>query len=323
MPEYTLCNHTEVPDLVSQLTELSNLAFGDYEGAMEMSEEWMTWYLQRPGTDPERSQAALCDGQMVSNVLVALQPLQIGGQLLRCGIIDSVATHPDHRRQGLARALMGHAHLALMGEADAAVLYTNPADHPYQFYQRLGYQTRAYASLLAGPRPPAKGVAPSEITPQEAGQPLFDLLNDFFAEHEGYCPMDEDLWAWHKCDRPGAMPVTVVIEGSPERPTATATFAEAELLLGSERRLFSIAYDVAAQELTAENLASVLSAAPHDRVAMILDQRCPEYGLATEVGLEAAVSEVAMVLPLGAPAEQAIQEQAGPWYAMIESIIGV
>ena len=91
MGEYTLCNHSEVPDLVSQLSELSNLAFGDYEGAMEMSEEWMAWYLQRPGTDRERCQAALRDGQMVSNVLVALQPLQIGGRVLRCGIIDAWA----------------------------------------------------------------------------------------------------------------------------------------------------------------------------------------------------------------------------------------
>ena len=135
--------------------------------------------------------------------------------------------------------------------------------------------------------------------------------------------MDKEAWGWHKCDRPGSMPLRVVADETDGMPTATATFAEAELLVTGERRLFSIAYDVAAADLTAAELARILSAAPHDPVAMILDRRSPEYRLATEVGLEPAVAEVAMVLPLGPQAAEAIREEGGPWYPMIESIIGV
>ena len=322
---YTLCDHTRVPDLVRQLTQLSNLAFGDYEGAMEMSEQWTAWYLQRPGTDPGLCQATLLGDAMVSNVLVAVQPLQIGGQVLTCGIIDSVATHPEHRRRGLARALMERAHEALAERAglDAAVLYTNPADHPYRFYQRLGYQMRAQASLLSGPRPQAPGRATCEIPPGEAGQPLFDLLNGFFAGHEGYCPMHAGLWHWHKCSRPASHPLTVVIEGSPDRPTATATFAEAETLIAGERRAVSVAYDVAPERLTADALAGLLSAAPRQEVQMILDSDSSEYRLATEAGLEPKVGEVAMILPFSEKAQEAAATSGGPWCVMIESVIGV
>ncbi len=335
MAGYELCDHTRVPDLVAQFVELSNVGFAEYEGAMQFDEDWSAWYLQRPGTDPRLCQAALSGEQMVSNVLVAVQPLQIGGDLLTCGIIDSVATHPDHRRRGLARALMERAHQAMqqVTAVDAAVLYTDPAGHPHQFYQRLGYETRAQASLLTGSRPPVArsfsegGQVDQEplepAAPEDAGQPLFDLLNEFFSEHEGYCPMDSRLWRWHKCERVAANPVTVVVEEAGGVPVATATFAEAELLLAGERRPVSIAYDVAAKELSADRLARLLAAAPREQVAMILDRESAEHQLAVDVGLEPRVGEVSMILPFSERARAALSAKSGPWYPMIESIIGV
>ncbi len=91
---YTLCDHTQVPDLVPQLARLSNLAFGEYEGGMTVGASWTAWYLRRPGTDPALCQAALSGDTMVANVLVCVQPVRVGGELLRCGILDSVAPAP-------------------------------------------------------------------------------------------------------------------------------------------------------------------------------------------------------------------------------------
>ena len=346
MADYELCDHARVPDLVAQFVELSNVGFAEYEGGVQFDEDWSAWYLQRPGTDPRLCQAALSGEQMVSNVLVAVQPLQIGGDLLTCGIIDSVTTHPDHRRRGLARALMERAHEAMQqvtggrcgggrsgceaDAVDAAVLYTDPAGHPYQFYQRLGYETRAQASLVTGPRPQVDQEPLEPAPPEDAGQPLFDLLNESFSEHEGYSPMDSRLWRWHKCERVAANPVAVVVEETGGVPVATATFAEAELLLAGERPPVSIAYDVVAKELSADRLARLLAAAPREQVAMILDGDSAEHRLAVEVGLESRVGEVSMILPFSERARAALtRERVGrassptPWYPMIESIIGV
>jgi len=220
---------------------------------------------------------------------------------------------------------MERAHEAMqeVTGVDAAVLYTDPAGHPHQFYQRLGYETRAQASLLTGPRPQVDQEPLEPAPPEDAGQPLFDLLNEFFSQHEGYCPMDSRLWRWHKCEHVAANPVTVVVEEAGGVPVATATFAEAELLLAGERRPVSIAYDVAAKELSADRLARLFAAAPREQVAMILDRASAEHRLAVEVGLEPRVGEVSMILPFSERARAALSAKSGPWYPMIESIIGV
>lgn len=321
--QYTLCDHTEVPDLPAQLTRLDNLAFGEYEGAMPASERWMAWYLRRPGTDPRMSQAALDGETLIANVLVCVQELQLGGDLLRCGIIDSVATDPDYRRQGLARVLMERAHETMQRAGiDAAVLYTNPDDHPFRFYQRLGYVTRARAALLSGPRPEGGACAAEPVDAAAAASGLQALLNDYFAGWEGYAPLDDALWAWHKLDPP-AGPPTVVAEMTGSGPVATVTFAEADVLMKGKRQTVAVAYDLAANVMNADQVRSLLSTAPYPWVSIILDDAAPERGMVEAAGLEPQVSEVAMVLPFSARATRALGAHHGPWYAMVESIIGV
>jgi predicted N-acetyltransferase YhbS len=321
--EYTLCDHVEVPNLPEQLARLSNLAFGDYEGAMPVSERWVDWFLRRPGTDPHISQAALDGRKLIANVLVCAQELQLGGDLLRCGIIDSVATDPDYRRQGLARVLMERTHEKMQRAGlDAAVLYTNPDDHPYRFYERLGYVTRARAALLSGPRPEAKGCAARPVDAAAEAEGLRALLNDYFAAWEGYAPLDDDLWAWHKLD-PATGPPTVVAEMTGSEPVATVTFADADVLMKGKRQTVAVAYDMAARVVNVEQVRSLLSAAPHPAISMILDEAAPERAMVEAVGLKPQVAEVVMVLPFSARARRTLQAHHGPWYAMVESIIGV
>ena len=57
--EYVLTDYTGVPDLVRQFVDLNNVAFSDYEGAMQFGYDWGEWYLQRPGMNPRLCQAAL------------------------------------------------------------------------------------------------------------------------------------------------------------------------------------------------------------------------------------------------------------------------
>ena len=163
-PQYSLVTHAEVPDLIPQLTRLSNAAFVEYEGTMQVEEPFIEWYLRRPGSCPELCVGALYGDRLVSNVLVALQVVQLDRRPFLCGIIDTVATDPDHRQRGLARRLMDEAHrLMRAAGAEAALLYTNPEGHPYRFYQRLGYETQAFGLALLGSRP-----APGELQPAAA-----------------------------------------------------------------------------------------------------------------------------------------------------------
>ncbi|MCD6360124.1 MAG: GNAT family N-acetyltransferase, partial [Armatimonadetes bacterium] len=233
MSEYELTDYVSVTDAARQFVDLSNVAFAEYEGAMEFGYEWGEWYLRRPGTDPRLCQAALAEGKLVSQVLVAVQELQIGGDLLRCGIIDSVATHPEHRKQGLARALMDRAHEAMRENAqvDAAVLYTNPAGHPYRFYGRLGYLTRAQAALITGPRPDAEAVVEA-VDPGEVAGELMRLLNGYYAGHEGYAPLNDAMWRWHKLEVPAGTGLEVAARIEDGRAVATVSFTDVELLLG-------------------------------------------------------------------------------------------
>ncbi len=319
----TLTDFTDVPDTAAQVMRLTNAAFAEYEGAMEVDEAWTAWYLRRPGTEPALCQAALDGDRLVSQVLVCVQELQLGGERTRCGIIDSVATYPDYRRQGLARALMERAHEALAAAGvEASVLYTNPAGHPYRFYERMGYLTRAQGAMFMGPRPGWGGCAPPPVDAAEHGAALRALLDGYFAGYEGYAPLDEALWRWHKLDPPGEAP-TIIGEMTGAGPISTATFARADVKLPSGTRTVCVAYDLAADVMNADQVGSLLAAAPEETVLLILDEAAPECQMLGDLGLEREVGEVAMVLPFAGHVRDALADHRGPWYFMVESLVGV
>ena len=319
---YVLTDFAEVPDLAAQVTRLDNLAFAQYEGAMAFYEAFSKWYLARPGTDLRMCQAAMDGERLVSQVIVCVQPVQLGGQTFRCGIIDSVATAPEHRRQGLARRLMERAHEAMQRTGlDAAVLYTNPNDHPYHFYARLGYKERARASMLLGARLDRSGCGAEVVDAAGHAEGLRALLNEYFVGYEGYAPVSEELWRWHKIDSP--VEPTVVAEMTGSGPISTATFADAQVRIEGRDRTVSMAYDLAALRMSDDEFASLLALAPREMICLILDDSAPEALWAEELGFEPRVSEVSMVLPFSSEAQAALDAHGGPWYVMMESVVGV
>jgi len=206
-------------------------------------------------------------------------------------------------------------------DLDAAVLYTNPDDHPYTFYQRLGYAERARASMLIGAKGEASGCGAEAVDPAEHSEGLRALLNEYYIGHEGFSPLSDELWAWHKLDAPSAPTVVAELTGS--GPISTATFADAPVRIEGEEHEVSMAYDVAATVMSEEELGSLLSLAPRDMVGLLLDDASPERQWADALGFEPRVSEVSMVLPFTHDAQVALDEHKGPWYVMIESVVGV
>lgn len=319
---YQFVTHEQVPDLPQQLADLSNEAFAEYEGAPLVDATFTAWYLRRPGSTTDVCWAALAGEQMVANVLVALQLLVIGGERITCGIVDTVATSPRHRRQGLARVLMGRAHERMREQgAEMAVLYTNPANHPYQFYGRLGYLTRAQCVMLAGPRPAAtRGPAVRPATAGEAGA-MRALVNERYGSYEGYAPQDEALWAWHRLNRPANMPLQQLVAEGPGGVVGTAALADVELLLEGQQRRVTVAYDLVYPDLPC--LQALLAAAPSEHLVSLHSQAAPACADLQSLGLKASVGEVAMVLPLTPRAAALLRHDPTPWYVMVESVIGV
>lgn len=320
--DYALTDLTRVEDVVTQVMHLQNTAFAEYPGAARIEEPQVEWYSRRPGFDPSICQAALHGDRLVSNVLVYMQPLQFGRDLLRCGIVAAVATDPEHQKQGLARRLIDRAHEAFISRGcDAAMLFTDPDDHPYHFYERLGYEERARVCLMLGQRPEPGACAALPLDAAEEASGLISLINDYFAGHEGFAPLTGELWQWNRLDAPE--PPTVVAEHSAQGPISTASFSQATVEIGGEEQTIAMAFDLAADVMNADQLESLLSAAPLEKIALAVDEEAPEYVWATGVGFEPQFTQVSMILPFTDEARHALADHHGPWYAAVEAGGGI
>jgi len=323
--DYQFGTHTDCPDLVPQLTRLSNAAFAEYEGAMPVDEDFIAWYLQRPGCTPDLCTVALSDGELASNVLVCIQNLQLGGEVLPCGIIDTVATNPAHRKQGLARRLMLDAHERMRAAgAEAAVLYTNPDGHPYRFYQRLGYATRAFAAALMGPRPaPVDGMAAVPASTADATA-IRTLADQHHQAYDGYAPLTDALWQWHRVDRPSSLPEQALVVRQPDGQLAgSAIFAQVDLLIDGEQVPASVVSDVTWTGEPERTVQALLAASPGERIMALCDVKSELHAALLGLSFTQAVREVAMVLPFSERAKVAMTTVPNPWYVMVESVVGV
>lgn len=320
--DYRFVSHAAVPGLVEQLTALSNLAFAEYEGAPEVDEAFTEWYLRRPGSSADVCVAALHGDRIVANVLVALQELNIGGEYLLCGLIDTVATDPAHRQHGLARQLMDMAHELIRARgAEAAVLYTNPANHPYYFYGRLGYFTRAQAGMLTGRRPQESGKYHVRPVAENEAAAVRELVNGRYSSYEGFCRLDETLWRWHRKERPASMPAQVFVAETGTKIIGTVALAEVEVLLHGAKQGVTVASDVVYPDT--DCLQDLLAQASQSQMMSLQSLRAPELADLESVGFATSVGEVAMVLPMADRVLDLLHTSERPWYVMVESVVGV
>lgn len=319
---YSFVPHSQVPRLGAQLASLSNLAFAEYEGAPLVDESFIEWYLQRPGSTPDLCVAALHGDELAANVLVALQPLNIGGEFVLCGLVDTVATHPNHRQQGLARRLMDMAHdLMRQHGALASVLYTNPANHPYRFYSRMGYFTRAQAGMLTGTRPSVPAIATVRPMATNDAPAVRALINDHYSGYEGFTPVDDALWHWHRDQRPSSMPDQTVVAEINGSLVGTVALADVEVLLGEAKSKVTVLSDAVYPDVAC--LSEMLSLAPQEKLMSLQALEAPERRDLEQLGFVTSVGEVSMILPFDDRVLSLMHNALRPWYVMVESVVGV
>lgn len=123
------------PHGLADVRDLCELAFDDYDDT--------TFQHALGGTHA----LVLHDHHLVAHGSVVLRRLRIGGRWLRCGWIESVATHPAHRRNGYAHAVMAALETLAPGY-DLLGLCSSDAGRPL-YESRAWFLWRGPASVLS------------------------------------------------------------------------------------------------------------------------------------------------------------------------------
>jgi GNAT superfamily N-acetyltransferase len=326
MREYRILSHAEAGDrqrLIVALSDLEGLTFSHYDGVVHSTPSFLRWYLARPGMLPQLCQAAFADGQLVSSVFVTLAQMRLGGEAVLCGLVDTVMTHPDHRRHGLATKLLERVLGALENAgADVSLLYTardEPVSPPERLYRGLGYEPReSVTRYVRPPGPISEGIPPAEQLDPSDRRPFERAL----AAMDGWLLLDEDLWRWRRIERPDEYPIALYAT----RSGAAAAICVGELIVSGAPRLLTVISDLVLprDETARDELYALLSAAPSNAPVTILGPQSSRRGeLLREVGFAAGGVEVAMIHPISSRGRAAAARPPGEWYVAIESVIGV
>ena len=328
MSGYRFATHADIEDkprLHQDLSDLDGLTFSQYDVVVAASPSFVAWYTARPGMDPRLCQAVLCGEELVSSLFVTVARMRVAGETVACGIIDTVMTHPAHRRRGLARGMLERA-IAAMAESGVKISLLNtaatePPAVPQRLYESLGYA--AYASVDRFVRRPPQTIEEQAAVPVPADQAARDAFTAAFGERSGWLELDEGLWRWRRVDRPSEYPVTVCRAAD----GGLGVLCTGELLVDGSPRRFTVVSDLvpSAEAATGRALRSMVAAAPSDAPITVL---CPRTdGVLAEAlratGFEVAGVEISMLRRIAAASAKLLEQPLGSWYVAVESIVGV
>ena len=332
MPTYELLSHAECLtrrphiDLAQALDDLSHAAFGSYDGVIAGTPEFKRWFMSRPGMTDESRFLALCDGEPVSSLFITVTPMRFGREIMTAGLVDSVMTHPGHRRRGLARGLLSRAIESMRERGlDLSLLYTVAGSMPYDFYASLGYVDYLRVQVLEKPDRGAPGVS----VPRRAPEPALvrGMLDAAFAGHDGYLPMSDALWQWRRERRPSSVPVRVHALGDEEAPRAIFAIGRAPIRQAGGRASKSMLNDCAVFEggfdaATCQQMAA-FAPAGGPIVAACADTNAADRAAFDGAGFRPVGEEAGMILPLSPRAGAALEHRPKLWYTVTETIVGI
>ncbi len=329
--DYVLLPHRAIGALADPVYGLTRLAFGTYLGVLVPSREHRAWYVRRPGMDDDLSTAVVCGGVLVASVFVTVARVTVGGRLLRVGIVDTVMTHPEHRRRGLARWALTTA-IAGMRRRDLQVslLYTVADSMPFRLYESLGYVPHAPVRYYGGtPEATAPHIGEVHARPMRPGEDasVRTFVDACLCERDGAVPLDPPLWRWRHQERPAELPATVWLVEGPAGRLACVTVCRAPIVTAGDPAECYVLTEVALAGGADPRvvLRALMATVPRGaELRALAAESDPELCLAFEgLGLRALTTETAMLLPLDEGACAALAAPPRAWVPLTESIVGL
>lgn len=328
---YEIVAHSDLGNLASRIYDLTAACFATYPGVIHPTEAHRAWYVRRPGMDAALSSAALFGDEIVSSVFITRVLMRLGGTLVPVGMVDTVMTHPAHRRRGLASAVLSRAILGMKSEGLAAAsLSTLLHSMPYRFYESLGFRLVTPMDYYQRLQPARASMGSrAEMLPPEADGEALAFLNAHFAQDEGYIPYDEALWRWRKRERPAELPAEHrLVCNAKGVLSAFASLCRAPIVTQGGPQRVTILTDLAlpsSSEEAPDALEALLASIPARQNVGVLVARCNE-GEARVLGaqgFQVVHTEAAMILPFWPALSTALEKSPERWYPVVESVIGV
>ncbi|HPZ39789.1 MAG TPA: GNAT family N-acetyltransferase [Candidatus Atribacteria bacterium] len=326
---YKLSRGLEVKNIVEELLYLHSLSFGAYPGVLPTSRDFLEWYIERPGLGLENILLFLYEDKVVSSLFLTLSHIYLEGELTPVGIIDTVMTHPDYRRRGLASALLKEAE-KIMAEKECRMgyLYTVPESPQFYLYQRLGYVD--FKRIFHLQR--EKGEKPfyDREGKESPHQRVREFLNQNLSSYNGFVYFSEEQWMWRKAKRPVCLPTKLIsLQDENNHLLATLTITEGEITTDkdSEPIIYLSDWYGINQEAKEKVLVKSLRLVGEERKIDCLsspDNR-EEWKILLRYNFRPVIPESAMLHPLDEDIQQKITtiDSKRPWYPLIESIVGV
>ena len=186
--------------------ELRTLRRSEREPLLDLLDQWQMpdgWqgreffrrYLEDdPTFADENVWVAVDAGRLVSCVQIFPRPLQICGEAVPAGGIGSVFTLPDHRRSGIAGALLDHA-VEAMSRSGLEISLLFAARIPW--YTRLGWRSWVVTRTLlerCDPAPPAAGAEILPFDPVRDLAAVKTIYQHYSGSLDGTVVRDGSLW---------------------------------------------------------------------------------------------------------------------------------
>ena len=333
MSQYRIWSHAEFladaerrgepADIAAALDHVSHAAFGQYDGVIAGNPEFKGWFMSRPGmTDDSRLLAEL-DGEIVSSVFVTCTPMQWAGEVMAAGLIDSVMTHPAHRRRGLARRLLDRALRGLESQqADLSLLYTVAGSMAYEFYASMGYVDCLRVHVLCRSTDDLPNAPPPAPQPIDSAE-FRSRLDALHARHDGYLPMSQELWEWRRERRPAFVPVWPHALELPGGEPAAFAVGQAPIRKAGHQETMSLLNDCA--PLSPALFEHMLAAVPAGPNVMMLCAETNEadHAACEQAGFRVVAGEACMIKPLSPRADRALHQRPQAWYTVTETVVGI
>jgi predicted N-acetyltransferase YhbS len=130
-------------DELAVSADVATRAFSEYEPIAPLfSPEFFHYLWTMPGIDRDLLLCARAGEKVVGQTFVFPRKVRLGGNVLDVGTVAVVATHPDFKRKGIARALMKTAMKTAEEKGfHGLILFTNPPWNAYVLYESLGFKT--------------------------------------------------------------------------------------------------------------------------------------------------------------------------------------